>query len=649
MAYIGLWIFLLPLFAYCGQFLLGKYLPRKGDWLGILAILGSLCLSSVLFFRVLTSEAILEDVAYPWFTLPASNPITFNVGIRVDNYSAVLVFMVSLCSFLIQFFATGYMKGEERYDRFFSYLSLFTASMLGLVLSNNLLLFFIFWELMGVCSYLLIGFYRERPPAGKAALRAFLTTRVGDTGLFLGLCAIIALFGSSEWSTIYDKVAQATNAQILGLPALTVIAALVLMGTVGKSAQVPLHVWLPGAMEGPTPVSALIHAATMVAAGVFLLIRAFPLLAAAPEILLLTAYLGGFTALFAGLMAAGQSELKKVLAYSTISQLGLMVLAVGVGAIPAAFLHLLTHAFFKACLFLGAGSVYHAAHTQKLSELGGLKKEMPWTFRAMLISTLALSGLPFFSGYVSKDRILASVLAHCLDSRSDWLLVFFGFGAAALTAFYMFRLLYLTFFGTRQHIDPDHTVHEQPWNMTLPVGILAVFCFAIWFAGFSGIEAFDSIFPVHWFEKVMEGVPKEALATLSTSHPPEETLSFAHELTSILTLLFSACSILAASFLYLRKREVEQKAEQIVHKIAWLDQVGVERVWVQSVQRVVFFAKDFAARFDNLIIDDGMVTGTSQIVGAGGRWLRRLQDGLVQHYLLFALALLGLFFLAFEI
>ena len=444
MAQQALLIALFPLIAFVIQSLIGKKLPRHGDFISVLAILGSLVVATPIFLKLITEGHVFDSFQVTWMSLRGAeagrlnSAMTIVIGVLINNLTAIMLFMVTLCAFLIHLFSVGYMHGEERYHLFFAYISLFSAAMLGLVLSDNLLTFFICWELMGLCSYLLIGFYYKKPSAINASIKAFMTTRVGDTLFFMGIAGLYYIYAF--------------------------IGFMVLMGTIGKSAQFPLHVWLPDAMEGPTPVSALIHAATMVAAGVFLLIRMFPLLEAAHVVLPVVAYVGAITAFLAALIAIVQVDIKKVLAYSTISQLGYMVMGVGVGAFSAGFMHLITHACCKACLFLCSGSVIHSVHTQDMREMGGLKSKMPITFATMFIATLAISGVPGFSGFVSKDRILGGALAYSMEHQGHYLIPFLGFATAGITAFYMFRMIYMTFFGHARDEHKHHHAHEQSFN-----------------------------------------------------------------------------------------------------------------------------------------------------------------------------------------
>ncbi len=400
--------------------------------------------------------------------------LSADFGLKLDALSMMMLFVVTGVGGLIHIYSYGYMHEDESMPRFFACLSLFTFSMLGIVLANNFLMMFIFWELVGVSSYLLIGFWFEKPSAGDAAKKAFIVNRLGDFGFLFGILMVWGLLGSLSFSTLQSVMAA--NPVALGCCA-TIATLLIFCGCMGKSAQFPLHVWLPDAMEGPTPVSALIHAATMVAAGVYMLCRTLFLFNA--ESLHIIAYIGGFTALLAALMAVQQNDIKRIIAYSTLSQLGYMVMAVGLGGPTSAMFHLTTHAFFKALLFLAAGSVIIGMHhEQDIWKMGGLKKKMPITFWTFLIGTLALSGVPPFAGFYSKDSILAQAL-----EEKNYLLFGVAVFVAALTVFYTFRLFFVVFLGKEKSKEASHA-HESPLVITIPLMILAVFSFA---GGFIGI------------------------------------------------------------------------------------------------------------------------------------------------------------------
>ena len=497
-----------PLAAFAVQILFGKRLfaPKEGEQNRIAG--AAVPVLGVLVSLALTLIYVLPSMFQPTdpFTLPAdgngavwidmAGGMELRVGLMLDNTSRVLLFMVTLVCSMIHLFAAGYMKlrdglPEPRYTRFFAYLSLFTFAMLLLVVSDNLLTLFIGWELMGLCSYLLIGFYYEKKSAQDASLKAFMTTRVGDVLLFVGMAIFWTHLGSLRFADIHAGM-EAGN---LSGGTLTLAGLLCLGGAIGKSAQFPLHTWLPDAMEGPTPVSALIHAATMVAAGVYLAARLLQAAVLDAAALMALAYVGAFTAVFAASIAFVQNDIKRVLAYSTISQLGYMMLAVGVGSYTAAVFHMLTHAFFKACLFLGSGSVIHAMHdglhhvhshadAQDMRNMGGLRKKMPWTHLTFLISTLAIAGAPLTAGFLSKDAVLAGALAYGMEHPGHFLLPALGFLAALMTAFYMFRLVFGTFYGefgarANEHdrelvLQAEPHLHESPSIMTVPLIVLAL-------------------------------------------------------------------------------------------------------------------------------------------------------------------------------
>ena len=458
-------ILFLPLVAFVINIFIGKRLPREGDWVSVGAILITLLLSLILLISMFINgdPNFSHETVLPWIDLGA---FKIDLGIWVDNITVVMLVVVALISSMTHLFSIEYMKGDIRYNRYYAYLGLFTFSMNGIVLANNLMSLYIFWELVGVSSYLLIGHWFEKHSAADASKKAFLTNRVGDIGFFIGIMLMFTAINSFNFQDLFDGVNQGLMAGNL----LTLAGIALFMGAVGKSSQFPLHIWLPDAMEGPTPVSALMHAATMVAAGVYLTVRLFPLFS--PEALTVIAYVGGFTALFAATIAITQNDIKKVLAYSTVSQLGYMILAVGVGNYVAAFFHLLTHAMFKACLFYGSGSVIHAMHhslhdindhdtdPQDMRNMGGLNSKMPITYWTMTIATLAISGVPLFSGFLSKDAILAGTLSFVEHYPEHFILAIFGFGAAAITAFYMFRLIFMTFHGKPKMPKIFKSIHE---------------------------------------------------------------------------------------------------------------------------------------------------------------------------------------------
>jgi NADH-quinone oxidoreductase subunit L len=472
----------LPLLSFFINIAVGKRLPRKGDWLCLGTIAIGLAMSIGIFYEVFQAydPNFRYHVVFPWLTV--GDRALFNAGILIDNVTAVMLLVVTIVSTLVHLFSIGYMHGDPRYSRYFAYLSIFSFSMLGLVLAESFLFIYIFWELVGLSSYLLIGFWFEKKSASDAGKKAFIVNRVGDFGFLIGILIIYATCGVLG----YDQVFLAIGEGKLSGTLLTLAGIGVFCGAIGKSAQFPLHVWLPDAMEGPTPVSALIHAATMVAAGVYLVGRVYPMFT--PDAFLFIAYFGLITLFLTATIALAQNDIKKVLAYSTCSQLGYMIMGLGVGGYTAGLAHLSTHAAFKACLFLGSGSVIHAVHSQDIQEMGGLRKKMPITFVTFLIATLAISGVPGFSGFYSKDMILGAALEFGMKSANPLHMIFFigALFTAGLTAFYMFRLVILTFFGApKDHHKFDHA-HESPPSMWVPLVILAGLSFSFWYSGWFG-------------------------------------------------------------------------------------------------------------------------------------------------------------------
>ena len=486
-------VLLLPLLSFVLLIFFNRRLPRNGDFLAVGILGATFAISAWIFWNVIVlgyDPAFKLAWNFNWIDfgdVPGVGPLQIKMGIMIDNLTAIMLAMVSLISLLVHIYSTGYMTGEKYYGRYFAYLGIFTFSMLGIVLSDNLFSIYIFWELVGLSSYLLIGFFFEKDSAADAQKKAFLTNRVGDIGMWLGILILYSQFHTFGYEEIYEHI-KAGDFH-MSQAWLTAAGILLFMGCVGKSAQFPLHVWLPDAMEGPTPVSALIHAATMVAAGVYFVARIFVILTV--DALHVIAFIGAITAFMAATIAITQHDIKRVLAYSTVSQLGYMVLGLGVGAYSAALFHLLTHAFFKACLFLGSGAIIHAMHhEQDMRWMGGLSKKMPWTFVTFTIATLALAGLPLTSGFMSKDAILAGALgfAEVEGGGIYYLIPVFGFFSAMLTAFYMGRQIWLVFFGeSRTHLKPadehdhhhghddhgHHEVHEVSWAMRMPLVVLA--------------------------------------------------------------------------------------------------------------------------------------------------------------------------------
>jgi NADH-quinone oxidoreductase subunit L len=467
-------IFLLPLFSFVVISLILRpfynHKPQLSGYVTIAAITISLALSLWVLSDVI-KYGQLPVAPIEWVSIGS---LKISLGLLVDKLTAIMLIVVCSVSLMVQIYSQGYMHRDPGYPRYFAFMSLFTASMLGLVLASNLLLVYVFWELVGLCSYLLIGFWFHRPAAAAAAKKAFIVTRLGDFGFLIAILFLYFKVGTFDIVALPGALQQALVAGTLTTTGLTLAALGIFSGAVGKSAQFPLHVWLPDAMEGPTPVSALIHAATMVAAGVYLVARTFNIftMAGAADALTTVAIIGGFTAIFAASMALVMNDIKRVLAYSTISQLGFMMLALGtgVGGMAIAIFHLFTHAFFKSLLFLGAGSVNHATGTFDMREMGGLRKHMPWTFTTFLIASLALAGIFPFSGFFSKDQILA----HAFDHRA--VMFYLAMITVFMTSFYIFRALFMTFGGRYRGAQADegaHKLHESPLVMVLPMVLLA--------------------------------------------------------------------------------------------------------------------------------------------------------------------------------
>ncbi|MFM7022997.1 MAG: NADH-quinone oxidoreductase subunit L [Flavobacteriales bacterium] len=464
---IALLIPLLPLIGFVINGLFGKKLSKSAVGLiGSGAVLGAFVCVAITAANFLSSDDLLTPSIVHGFNWITIGDTTLGLDFQIDQLSIIMMSLVTGVGFLIHLYSIGYMHDDENYSRFFAYLNLFVFFMLLLVMGDNFLVLFTGWEGVGFCSYLLIGFWYKTPEYNNAAKKAFIMNRIGDLGFILGLFLMFTEFGSLNFTEVFADASQysSSNSTIIG------ITVLLFIGATGKSAQLPLFTWLPDAMAGPTPVSALIHAATMVTAGIYLIIRSHVLFELAPETMCIIAWVGALTALVAATIAVVQNDIKKVLAYSTVSQLGLIFIALGVGAYTSAMFHLLTHAFFKALLFLGAGSVIHAmSGEQDIRNMGGLKKALPITHITFVIGCLAISGIPFFSGFFSKDEMLAHIFN---DSPVLWVL---ASTTSALTAFYMFRLYFLTFSnGFRGTEDQKHHLHESPSTMTTPLIVLAV-------------------------------------------------------------------------------------------------------------------------------------------------------------------------------
>lgn len=573
--------------------------------------------------------AALTQRLYPWIT---SGTLQVDVAFRIDALAAVMVLIVSGVGFLIHVYSIGYMHDDAGYARYFTYLNLFTFAMLTLVLADNLPLLFVGWEGVGLCSYLLIGFWFDKEANARAGKKAFVVNRIGDAGFLLGIFLLFWSLGGGAHSLSFQEIAR--HATSIPLDTVTIITLLLFVGATGKSAQLPLYVWLPDAMAGPTPVSALIHAATMVTAGVYMIARLNFLFILSPTALAVVATVGALTALFAASIGLMQTDIKKVLAYSTISQLGYMFLAVGVGAFSAGIFHLMTHAFFKGLLFLGSGSVIHGmGGEQDMRKMGGLRRYQPITFATFLVGTLAIAGIPGFAGFFSKDEILAQTIASPYGSPWLWAI---GIVAAGLTAFYMFRLLFLTFFGEcRADEHTRHHLHESPPTMTVPLIILAVLS-AI--GGYTGL-------PAHWLwgnrfdaflEPVLGASQEAAPLTLAT----EYGLMGA-------SILVAVAGFAVAYVMYLARPDLPalmaQRAPGVYDLI--FNKYYVDELYDTLFVRPTVRASNLLWRLFDVGVVDGLVNGTAAVVAANSGLWRRLQTGNVQDYavsmLLGAMAILG--------
>lgn len=503
--YSALGILGLPLLSYVITFFFGKKLPRQGDFVGVTLMGVSWFLAIRIFinFWKMGDPSYRMEAGFTWIQLGGFH---VDAGILVDGMTSIMLMVVTTISFLVHLYSTGYMHGDRRYERFFAFLGFFTFAMMGIVLANNLFFLYVFWELVGLASYLLIGFFFHKHSAANANKKAFLTNRVGDWGFWLGILTFFTATGTLNYFELFAHVDAGTVKGTM----LAWAGVGLFMGCMGKSAQMPLHIWLPDAMEGPTPVSALIHAATMVAAGVYMVARLAPLFGTTAMMVIM--YVGAITAFLAATIALVKTDIKRVLAFSTLSQLGYMVMALGVGDSPNAMFHLMTHAMFKGLLFLAAGSVIHGVHSQEMTDMGGLRKKMPITFWTFLIGTMALSGVPFLAGFYSKDGILGSALAFGMTD-GHYIPFILGISAALLTPFYMFRLVFRTFFGKPANQEKYDHAHESSWNMTVPLMILAVF--AIISAGWQTADK-------GWFSKFMLPYDVPAIAAefhIEDAHP----------------------------------------------------------------------------------------------------------------------------------
>ncbi len=644
-----LWIVLAPLAGSIIAGLFGWKIGRAAShWVTTLGV-GIACVLSLYVFKYMVFDGG-EPYNASVYTWMVSDGIRFEIGFMIDKLTAMMMAVVTFVSLMVHIYTIGYMHDDPGYQRFFSYISLFTFSMLMLVMSNNFLQLFFGWEAVGLVSYLLIGFWFKRESAIYANLKAFLVNRVGDFGFLLGIAAILMYFGSLDYATVFantdsvrDQTMQIFNGKEWSV--ITVICILLFIGAMGKSAQVPLHVWLPDSMEGPTPISALIHAATMVTAGIFMVARMSPLFELSETALSFVMVIGAITAFFMGLLGLVQNDIKRVIAYSTLSQLGYMTVALGASAYAAGIFHLMTHAFFKALLFLGAGSVIIALHhEQDIRKMGNLRKYMPITWITFLIGSLALIGTPFFAGFYSKDSIIEAV-GHSTIAGSGFAYVSVLLGVF-ITALYSFRLYFIVFHG-KENIDPharEH-LHESPWVVTVPLILLAIP------SVFIGYVYVDSMAFGDFFKGAIFVAPEhDVLGQLGE----EFHGAFAMTLHAFGTLpfWFAASGVLVAWFLYMKRPDIPAMLKErlsMVYSIL-INKYGFDRF------NEVFFAgggRAIGSLFwkvgDQKLIDGLVVNGSAQTVGVVAGLMRHLQSGYLYTYafamILGVLALLGIFVL----
>ncbi|WP_049923154.1 NADH-quinone oxidoreductase subunit L [Halopiger djelfimassiliensis] len=668
-------IALFPLVAFVIALVFGKYMPKKGAISGILATGGSLLLSIVMLAAVAGGETYHETL-YVWtagdaLTEVGSNGIEFTFGLLIDPLSALMLVIVSLIAFLVHVFSLGYMnaEGETGLPRYYAELGLFTFSMLAFVFADNLLMAFMFFELVGLCSYLLIGFWFRTKSAPSAAKKAFLVTRFGDYFFLLGVVAIAATFGTvafagDESFVVAAETAIEEGATPFGFGAqtwVTITGLLVLGGVVGKSAQFPLHTWLPDAMEGPTTVSALIHAATMVAAGVYLVARMFGYYALSPTALSIIAFVGGFTALFAATMGVVKDDIKQVLAYSTISQYGYMMLGMGVGGYVAGVFHLMNHAFFKALLFLGAGAVIVLMHhEQDMWEMGGLKSKAPVTYYTFLAGALALAGIVPFSGFWSKDEVLFDALIVGLEQPVILAAYAMGLLAVFFTGFYTFRMVFLTFHGEPRS-ETAEDPHPVDWSIKAPLvvlGLLALLAGVVNLAPIAKVAGADITFLEHWLDGeygAVEGLTYHhyhEMVAFEEGYVGSETTTML--LSAGLSLGLALSGAFVAHMLYnvpepTRHTRRLGGAYDLLRSNYYQDEY---QVWLAKGATLPLARA--ADRFDQTVVD-GVVNGVSTTSLFGGSWMKRLQTGIVTNYaallvtgfiaLLLVLGLLGGWFL----
>jgi NADH-quinone oxidoreductase subunit L len=627
-----LWIIIaLPLVGATVNGLLGKNFSKTIiNSVGI----GSIALAFLSFVEVVREFAQLPAEQIPWvktyFTWITAGQFRVDFSLQVDQLTIIMLGVVTFVSLLVHIYSTGYMAHEEGYYRFFSYLNLFVFFMLTLVLAANVVLMFVGWEGVGLCSYLLVGFWFLKQSAISAGKKAFITTRIGDFGFTVGILLLFWTFKSVDFGTIFKQLASAQPEAVVSTGVLTTICLLLFTGAVGKSAQLPLYVWLPDAMEGPTPVSALIHAATMVTAGVYMVARMNPLFSRAPTAMFVVALIGALTAFYAATIGLVQTDIKKVLAYSTVSQLGYMFLGLGVGAYASGVFHLMTHAFFKGLLFLAAGSVIHAmGGDQEMPHMGGLRNKIPITFWCMFIATFAITGIPGFAGFFSKDEILDAARASNIWL---WLLGLIG---AGLTSFYMFRLIFLTFFGEPRYDEHKVHVHESPHSMTVPLIFLAILStVGGWVAAphlVGGTDYFDKfLHPVFSMYAPAAAVGAEG-ATEAVEAP---AMMLLHALTGW-PVIIALAGLLLAWWFYIKSPQTPKKVAESLRGpyTLVLHKYYVDELYNAAIIRpLLWISTNVLWHLVDEGVIDGTVNGVARVARESGSELREIQSGNARSY-----------------
>lgn len=606
MAENALIITMLPLLA----FIIIVFITKKAKMVSAVVALTAAAISALLSIKVLSNMlggAKTQEVSVDWLNIPPMGEfkgLNIQMGILIDPLSSLMLVIVTFVATLVILYSIGYMKGDNGFSRYFAYISLFTFSMLLLVISNNYFQMFAGWELVGLCSYLLIGFWFHKPSAANASKKAFITNRWADFGFMIGIILLFVKFGTFNFGELAMMIERSR-----GTVSLVLLAALIFIGPIGKSAQFPLHVWLPDAMEGPTPVSALIHAATMVAAGVYLIARGFILFESAHSLLLAMSYIGGFTAIFAASIALVQQDIKRILAFSTLSQLGYMVMAMGVGNLTAGMFHLTTHAFFKALLFLGAGSVIHAVEEQNIFKMGALKNSMPITTWTFVIGSLALAGIFPLAGFWSKDEILSGAL-----SSGHIGLYIVGTVVAFMTAFYMFRLIFVAFFGKKRS---EYRAHESGWVMTLPLVILAI------------LSVFGGFINSTWFYNAFG----QSFGTFIFFRKAE--IPHVNIVVAMISTLASLSGIFVAWLLYYKEvidtKDLAVRWKGIYNLLN--NKFYIDEIYTWVFDNVMIILGKILDWIDRKLID-GVFDGVAKFLGFAGKKAQVIQTGYLQSYAL---------------